>query len=238
MKKSVLFPLAIAAVLLTGCKAEDEIINVPTPKPETQHVVITNQSLQPEHAIVVHGSGEVIVSPDFATIALKVTAAADTAENASQTCAEKMQAVLDAAQKLGIQEADRKVASIEITAVTRESDGATTGYLATETVTLTIRDIEFVNSVMSTLVDSSVSEIVSVSYSLLDASGAYRSALAAAMDDAKARATAIAEASSLRLGPVVAVEEADSFEKDIADEDFESSEIAISALVTVTYSIP
>lgn len=240
MKKCHLIIAAALACTLafSGCKPEDEITNIPTPKPEAQQVVIQNQQNAPQHTVTVHGAGEVTVSADYATIALGVKASDETAEVASQTCAESMQTVLDAAKELGVSAENIKTGAIDITAQVRESDGATIGYLASQTVTLVVDDVQLSNGVLSALVDSSVSDLVSVTYSLRDASGAYLSALAVAMQDAEARALAIAEAAGVRLGMVTGVSEDADAAEDLIDKAYDKSEIAVPAGVTVSYSIP
>lgn len=240
MKKSFRILCLAAAVclsgLLFGCKAQDEIVYVPTPKPESQRVVINNQGLEPEHTITVHGDGEVIASPDYATITLKVSSRGDTAEEASTRCSEQMQVVQTTAAELAVEESDSKLSAIEITAITKE-DGTVTGYSAGQTVTYSVSDTPFVNSITSTLVDTGVAEIVSVSYSLLDSSGAYRLALAAAMEDARSKAETIAESADVHIGQVIFVDEEEDSQATPRDTAFESSEIFVSASVTVTFKI-
>ena len=76
------------AASLAGCKAEDEIVNVPTPKIEQQTVVLEREKSAPEHYFEVTGNGEIIAAPDFATITLRVSGAGETAEEASGVCQE------------------------------------------------------------------------------------------------------------------------------------------------------
>lgn len=241
MKRTRIIPAAImaAAVLLAaGCKAQEEIVNVPTPKPEAQQVVIENKQDEPQHTITVHGAGDVAVPADYATIVLGVRGAAETAEAATLACTEDMDAVLTSAKELGVTEESIKAGAVDIAPEINEPDGATVGYLATQTVTLTADNAQLSGGVLSAIVDSSVADLVSVTYGLRDASGAYLEALAVAMADASARAAAIAEASNVRLGAVVGVVEDVSADSDVAGKVYDKSEIAVPAGVTVTYRIP
>ena len=53
--KGVCALFAATAVLLAaaGCKSQEEIVNVPTPKPERQTVVVNNEAAEAEHWIEV-----------------------------------------------------------------------------------------------------------------------------------------------------------------------------------------
>jgi len=228
----------LAAALFAGCKAENEITNVPTPKPESQRIVINHELEAPDHVIEVRGYGEVTVTADYATLTLRVSAAAETAEAASLACEEKAKTVRDSAVAQGVPETDIKSDDVEITAQLRASDGATTGYSAAETVILTLRDIALSGAITSSVVDASVAEIVSVTYSVNDASGAYLSALGEAMRNARTKAEAVAGASAVTLGPVIGVVENVGEGKDLIGIAFESSSIAVSADVTVLFEIP
>ena len=237
----IAFAFCIAAALFLsglGCKAQEDITNVPTPKPETQRIVINHELEAPEHTVTVSGFGEVIAAPDFATIMLGVQTTGDTAENASALCAERMQSVIDAAIGLGVRPSDVTTAGIDISTQVKESDNSIIGYTAKESITIIARNVSLANSIMSTAIDAGASEIDSITYSITDTSAAYRRALAAAMEDAASKAAAIAESSGLVLGVITAVEEAPYDDNKLIGVTFESSAIAVSAGVTVTYKIP
>ena len=188
MKKMILCALTAAGMLLAiGCKAEEEIQNVPTPKPESAEIVINHELEVPEHTIMVSGHGEVIATPDFATITVGVHANGDTAENASAACSEKMQSVYDVALSLGVIKLDITMTGVDITTQQRESDGAIIGYTGAETITIVVRKVNNATNVMSGVIDAGASEIAGITYSLLDSSSAYNQALSAAMAALAAR---------------------------------------------------
>ena len=118
MNKRKGFALLLCAALLlpAGCKAQEEIQNVPTPKADTQTVILRQDWPDEEHTIVVMGNGEVIAKPDFATIRVGVTVTGDTAESASALCKERLQTIHDAALTFDMQRADIATTGIEIEA--------------------------------------------------------------------------------------------------------------------------
>ena len=239
MKNRLLALMMAAAIacLLFGCKAEEEIKPAPTPKAVSPEVVV-NHELEPnEHIKSVTGYGEVIADPDYATLTLGVQGAAETAEQASVICEENLKSVYDVAVSLGVERKDMKDAGVTITAQQRESDGVITGYLATATITIIANDIRAANSVMTGIVDASVGELKSITYSITDTTAAYNEALINALDDARVKAETLATASGVTLGKVIGVVETPGSDNEIAGVDFESSAIAVPARVTVAYLI-
>jgi len=93
-----------------------------------------------------------------------------------------------------------------------------------------------VNAILSPIIDARITESYEVTYSLLDASAAYTSALEAAMADAKEKADAIAAAGGVTVGAILAVSET-PIESELAGVAFKSSSIAVNASITVTYQI-
>lgn len=240
MKRWILAVLMLLGVLLAGslgCKAQEEITPGPTPKQTGPDVIVNNADLPPEHIIEVAGYGEVIADPDYATLTFSVSGAASTAEEASALCETNLQSLYDVAIPLGVRRVDIKATGAAITAQVRESDGAITGYSAVNTVTITASDVSTANTVVSGIVDASVSELKSVTYSITDTTAAYQKALVSAMEDAASKAGTVAEAAGVQLGAVIGVAETPSDDSKLVGVDFETSDIAVPAWVTVRYLI-
>lgn len=239
MKKASIILIALVCILLVcaGCKAEDDIKPIITPRPNAPEVVVNHELVPPEHIIEVNGYGEVIATPDYATIMLGVQGTGETAEQASALCGENLQSAIDSIVALGVRTEDITTAGISITANTRESDGAVLGYVAADTITIIARDVAGANSLMSTVIDAGASDIHGITYSLTDAGPAYQAALEAAMADALTKATVLSTAGGVELGTVIGVTESPHDESKLIGVDFESSAIAVSAGVTVQYRI-
>ncbi|MEG1525052.1 MAG: SIMPL domain-containing protein [Clostridia bacterium] len=227
----------LTAMLMLGCKAAEEIKPGPTPKPIAPEVIVNNEQAAPEHIIVVGGYGEVIVSPDYATITIGVSGTADTAEQASERCDTNLASVYEVAKTLGVLDRDITNAGTTITAQQRVNDGAITGYAATDIVIITANDVSTANTVMSGIIDAAICELKSITYSLADSSTAYQNALQAAMSDARQKAQTIADAGNVTLGMVSGVEETPHDDSKLVGVDFETSAIAVNAKVTVRFLI-
>lgn len=228
----VLFCLVL--VLCMGCKAQDEIGYVPTPKPETQTVIVNQELEEPDHYIEVVGNGEIIASPNFATITLGVSAKGDTAEMASAACQEEAKKAIAAATGLRIAREQITLRGVEIEPKLKANSDAVSHYAATDVVTVVIQRVAQAEGLLATMMDAGNFEFRGITYSLTDASKAYREALTAATEDAFTKATVLAEATGVTLGRVIGVKETPH---EFIGENFESSAIAVSAQVTVYYDI-
>jgi len=232
--------LCLVLVLLVGtvgCKAQEDISNVPTPKPEKQTVVVNNEVQEPEHYIEVVGNGEIIASPDFATITLGVAVRGDTAETASAACQEEVKKAIAAATGLEIARDQIALRGVEIEPKLKANSEAISHYIATDVVTITIKRVAQAESLMTAVMDAGSFELRSITYSLTESSEAYRSALVAATEDAFAKATVLAEATGAKLGKVIGITETAYDDRSLIGENFESSAIAVSAQITVQYEI-
>ena len=229
--------LTIAALFaFAACKEEGDITPGPTAKPEQPTVIVNNEAEEKEHMIEVGGYGEVIAEPDFSTISIVAMGTSATSEEAAANCAAVTQQVKDIAGTQSVLAKNLTTSGVTLSTSTRESDGAVTGYIARETITIIENNVERVNEILSPIIDARIIESYEVTYSLRDASAAYNGALAAAMEDAQEKAAAIAEAGGVTLGPVVSVTETPT-ESQLVGIAFKSSTIAVTANLTVTYLI-
>ena len=226
--------LGCALVLCTGCKAQDEIQNVPTPKPEKQTVVVNHELEEPEHYIEVVGNGEFIASPEYATITLGVSAKGDTAEIASAACQEEAKKAIAAATGLRIAREQISLRGVEIEPKLKPNSDAVSHYAATDVITVVIKRVDQAEMLLATVMDAGNFEFRGITYSLTDASEAYRQALLAATDDALAKATVLAQATGVQLGRVIGVKETPHA---FVEETYESSAILVPAQITLCYDI-
>ena len=225
------------AASLAGCKAEEEIVNVPTPKIEQQTVVLEREKSAPEHYFEVTGNGEIIAVPDFATITLRVSGAGETAEEASAVCQGEAQKLIGAVISLHILKHNIQQRGMEIVPVTDETGKSPSSYLATDVIILTITQVGRTEQIIASLVDAGDNELISVTYSITESSEAYRNALSAAIDDARGKAETLADKTDVRLGDVIGIVETAFDETKLIGVAFESSAIAVNAQVTVRYKI-
>ena len=219
-----------------ACKEQEDITPGPTAKPQQPTVIVNNEAKESEHYIEVGGFGEVIAEPDFSTITIVAMGASATSEEAAANCAAVTLQVKDIAGTQSVLANNLTTSGVTLSTNTRESDGAVTGYVARETITIIENNVERVNAILSPIIDARIIESYEVTYSIRDASAAYNGALAAAMADAQEKAAAIAQAGGVTLGPVVSVSETPT-ESQLVGVAFKSSSIGVTANLTVTYLI-
>ena len=226
----------LVAFSLAACKEEGDITPGPTAKPEQPTVIVNNEAIPPDHTIVVSGYGVVTVEPDFATISIVTAGASGSSEEAALLCETATQLVKDTAGEQSVLTRNITTSGVTIDATTRESDGAVTGYIARQTITIHEDNIDRVNAILSPIIDAKIIESYEVTYSLLDASTAYAGALAAAVADAKTKGEAIAAAGEIALDEMILVSEA-PVENQLVGVVFKSSSIDVEANLTVTFSV-
>jgi uncharacterized protein YggE len=242
-KKKLVLRAGIAAILtlamlfsFAACKEEGDITPGPTAKPEQPTVIVNNEAIPESSTIVVSGYGAVTVEPDFATINIVTAGASGSSEEAATLCEAATQQVLDTAGAQNVLTRNITTSGVTIDAITRESDGAVTGYIARQTITIHEDNIDRVNTILSPIIDAKIIDSYEVTYSLLDASSAYAEALAKAVADAKAKAEAIAAAGAVALDKMILVSEA-PVENQLVGVVFKSSSIDVEANLTVTFSV-
>ena len=237
MRTSICLSLVLLLSLsLAACKEEGDITPGPTAQPEQPTVIVNNEAAEAEHSIVVSGFGEVITEPDFATIVIVAMGTSATSEEAAANCEAVTKQVKEIAGAQSVLAKDLTTSGVTLSSNTRESDGAITGYVARDTITIIENNVSRVNTILSPIIDARIIESYEVTYSLLDGSAAYSNALAAAMTDAQEKAEAIAAAGGVTLGGVISVTETPA-ESQLAGVAFKSSSIAVDAVLTVTYLI-
>lgn len=153
----------------------------------------------------------VSVAPDIAVFQAGVVTNADTAGAAMSDNRAKMNAVFDAIKKAGIADKDVQTAGITINPQYKyEENNApkVTGYQASNTVTVTLRDMAKIGDVIDALVGQGVNQMNGPSFQVDDRDAALAEARTAAVKKARARADAYAAAAGVKIARVFSITEA------------------------------
>ena len=156
----------------------------------------------PVPMIVAAGTGEVQVVPDRATVLLAVETRAATAASAGQENARLQRQVIDAVRKLGVAAEDVSTFGYSVYPEQR-NDGKqvrVTGYVARNTVKVDVKRIELVGQVIDASLAAGANVVNSLNFYSSRFDEARRSALAAAVAEARADADAMARAAGGTLG--------------------------------------
>jgi uncharacterized protein YggE len=225
--------LALAAFLLLAAAALAGVL-----RPEGAAAVEPRDG-----TITVTGTGSVLAAPDRAQLSFGVESQAATARAAIAANAAEMRRVLEALRKAGA----RDLATQTVSVSPRYRDGAAeiAGYGALNTVSATIA-VDRAGALVDAAVAAGANQVYGPSLSTSDARRFYRDALAAAVEDARTRAAALAAAAGAAVGRVVSIVEGTgvggpAFEAAKAATDsstpVEPGSQEISAAVTVTYAL-
>jgi uncharacterized protein len=161
------------------------------------------------NTITVVGVGNGSGTPNQGSLVLGVTATRPAVRDAVSAASADMSRLLDAIHKQGVQDKDIQTASIWIQTQTNCCPQVITGYTANNSVSVTVRSINNITPLTEVAVDAVGNDlqINGVNLYVADQSAMLKTARAAAMSDASAKAQDYARLSGHHLGGLVGVSE-------------------------------
>lgn len=171
------------------------------PIPFSVTSVTTNQS-QP---FTVTGEGKVTATPDVAIFTAGVTAQGATARDAQNSLNSVINKVSDAVKNAGVEGKDIQTSTYSITPSYNYQihPGKITGYTANSNLTVKVRAMARVNSVIDAATSAGANELGGVTFDVSDKSNYENEARAKAVADAKAKAENAAKIAGFSLGTIV-----------------------------------
>ena len=161
--------------------------------------------------LTVQGTGTVAVEPDRATINVGVQEASRTVGAAMAGVNEKLDSVVAALMESGIDAADIATSTVEIYAnYDYDADQRLLGYTASNSVTVLVEDVSRAGAIIDAAVGAGANCLNGVEFFAADTSEARKQALALAVDSAREKAEALAEAAGLPLGGILEIREGDT----------------------------
>ncbi len=188
---------ASAALLVTACSPSTNV----------------STTAEPPRTVSVSATGMADAVPDAARASLSVmTTDPTSAKTAQESAAVATTEVIDALKAAGVDEADIATQSINVgPTYTYSNDGGQTltGYQASQTITVTLRDLATAGSTLDAVVAAggNAARIDSLSTFVTDPTAAANKARAQAVDIATAQAEQYAELLGFTLGSVASVSE-------------------------------
>jgi uncharacterized protein YggE len=186
-KYSIFIFILVLALALSGCAAAAQ--------PKTLNV---------------SGNGTVYLTPDIAYITVGVhTEDPDLASGVSKNNTQA-QALVDALKKAGIAAKDIQTSNFSVynnnngQTVDKTTGQVISGsyYSVDNTVTVTVRDLSHLGSILSTAVNSGANNINSISFDVADKTAAMQQARQKAMANASSLATELAKTANVQLGGI------------------------------------
>lgn len=160
--------------------------------------------------VTVVGEGRTEGTPDIATINASIVSTSSDSAAASEQTNTKMTQVIDTLKTQGIDAKDIKTSDLSVQAQYGDNPSTITGYTATNTITITFREIDDLGPATNTIqtIGGNATRIDSPSFSFSDDSQLIKDARARAFNDAKDRASQYAGLAELTLGQVISITEA------------------------------
>lgn len=167
-----------------------------------------------ERRLTVTGEGRVEAAPDMATISLGVTAEARTAAEAIRANSAAMQAVFARLQDAGIAERDLQTSNFSVNprwerTTTTNAAPRIAGFVAQNMLTVRVRDLATLGGTLDAVAQDGANAFSGLSFGLQNPEPLQDAARAAAVADARRKATLLAEAAGVTLGPLLMIDEAD-----------------------------
>ena len=166
------------------------------------------------NTVTVTGFSELQVDPDQAIIHVSVVTDASTAKQAQQENAKKMNAVFEQLQSMGIKKADIETESVYLSPKQHwdPNTGKTIndGYTQTNTVKVTINNIESTGEIMDEAVAAGANMVGSIQFDLSKEKRkeVNAKALEVAAKEARAKAESLADTLGVKLGKISMISEA------------------------------
>jgi uncharacterized protein len=193
MKQRTFLGAAVAAVALLAAPALAQVV--------------------PPAAVSVTGEATVSVPPDLAQVDGGVSSDAKTAREAFEANNAAMGKVLLALKSAGIDAKDIQTSRLSLqpqSALSRPGPSPIVGYRANNRVTVRVRDVAKVASVIDTLVGAGANDIGGIVFSVSNASKLLDEARERAIADARRKAEIYARAAGVTLGAPVSISEESS----------------------------
>ncbi len=161
--------------------------------------------------ITVVGTGEVRGTPDVADLVLGVSGRAGSAAEVMARISDRAQKVIDALHDAGIADDDIQTADLSVQPVT-DDDGKVTGYEASNTVSVHIRDLSKAGAVVDAAAAQAGDDIrvQGITFSIDDDSALLAAARSKATKRARAQAEQLASGADVEVGEVRSITESTS----------------------------
>ena len=205
--------IALATLLfLTGCQSPtlssgQPLVGQPQSVQGSASTNVTHAAAPPlQRGIVVNGTGSVSARPDRAVVSAGVQKRATSAQEAHDATSQAMQGVIGAIKGLGISEQAIRTGGVSLYPMSDDKN-TITGYVATNTVTVTLDNVDQAGPVLDAAVKAGANTADNVQFTLKDPSALRHQALSAAVADARAKAAVLAEAAGVTLPSLESISE-------------------------------
>ncbi|WP_417690869.1 SIMPL domain-containing protein [Roseibium sp.] len=205
-------------------------------------------------SILVTGQGTASLVPDIAALNLRVVTPGDSAPEALDANSEQLSKIIASLTKIGLEERDLQTSGFSINpryADRRDTPDAPLkiiGYEVRNGLTIKVRDLAKLSSVLDQVVKAGANEMGGISFEVSNPEAPLNDARKAAVKDARAKAELYAEAAGAQLGKILLITEqsaggrpAPMYKAEMAmmraDVPIQAGEETLSASVTIRFEL-
>jgi uncharacterized protein len=198
--------------------------------------------------LTVVGTGTVQGPPDIAYVSAGVQSRGATAREAQDANTAAMGQVLARIKALGIAEQDIRTSGVNLQPVYDRQPSQLSGYMASNQVTVTVRDVKRAGEVLDQAISSGANQSAGVRFGIQDEAPLRRQALDQAVKSARSTADAMAAAAGLRVTGIISMTDEGGgapqpYERAVpmaaaaspADVPLQPGQLAVSARVRIVY---
>ncbi len=174
-----------------------------------REITVHTNTMTADQVITVDGMAEAFVVPDTAKVSFGVTAKNRSTTVATQSVNERMQNLVDALEKTGVEKKDVKTISYTLSPEYTYTDNAQRfdGYRVSQRVEITIRDLDTVSAVLDLVNSAGVDDVSQLTFFVDDEDAVREQLRTDAIADARRKAKEIAKDLDVQLGNVVSFNE-------------------------------
>lgn len=202
--------------------------------------------------ITTSGTGIVDSAPDMATISLGVTNEAKEAGAAMQATSDAVRDILARLEAAGIEARDVQTENLSLQPLwlrsnNNETPPRITGFVARNSLNIRVRDLTKLGGILDQVVQDGANTFNGLRFSIAEPEPLIAVARAAAVKDAIMRATQLAEAAGVTLGPIQSISEQGGRPQPVmmemasarmaSDVPVAAGEVSLSAQVTIVFAI-
>lgn len=168
------------------------------------------QTVQADRQIAVSGSGSMTLEPSYASLTAMVERHAQTASAAQDAVEQGVRQAVAALQASGL--ADEAITAEHIRIepryryVPQTNERLEDGFASSRKLLIKIDNIESLSAIIGALASAKVGSISPPEYASNETDIAYEQALTLALEQARSRATVLAQAAGGQLGPLISVD--------------------------------
>ena len=164
-----------------------------------------NEGKLRKDTLTISATAEVDAIPDLATANFAVLTEGRTPEGVQAENTEKINKIVAFLNDAGVEEIDIKTQNYNLFPRYKYDEGeqTLTGYSLNQTVTVKMRDLDEVGSIVTGVVESGANTVSSLNFSIDDPDELQQEARKQALDKAKDKAKELADVAGVKLGKVV-----------------------------------